>query len=282
MCGTFASVEKFGAPEEATAGLSTMAKAVEVKPRPRVATDFKQFDDLTSGGIPKGATAIISGPPGAGKTTLGLILCAGVARGGKRALYASAEEPLVSLLEKAQRCGFSDPNVALIGNEDKGGDVYSVAARAEKFNPAFMIFDSIQEMFLDDCGGGIGSTEQMLAVLEYLRDFCAREKIACVIMSHVNRSGEVRGPTTLDHRVEAMLEFDSREKEGKNGELDEKTRGYRKLSLTMKTRIGRPGSCYFNMNAEGVVEPLSEETYFGKKRSNLVSLAEKYRPKLVD
>lgn len=289
-CGRLWNVIKYDVDAARRARTTTLANAEEVKPIPRVATGVEYFDEVTNGGLPEGSVVIISGPAGTGKTTLNLILADGAAthHRRKRALYASAEETNAQLLEKAHRCGLRNPNVELMGDE---ANIYNITARAEQTRPALLIIDSLQEMYLD---GG-----DNMAVLHHLKHFCTKEKVACLVVSHVTRgTGEVRGPTAIDHYVDAMLEFDPKPKLRKDGEEDPATEGWRRLKLAMKTRIGPSGSRYFNMTREGLIVPLDEDTFFGRKkkrasdddgpppdrprRPNLVLLADKYRKKDED
>lgn len=264
-CGRFWNIIKYDVEAARRARRTTLASTEAIEIIPRVATGLKEFDDLTSGGIPEGAVVVISGHAGSGKTTLNLMLAAGAAEHHRRkcALYASAEEANAGLLEKAQRCGLTTPNVELMGSES---NIYAITARAEVIKPALLIIDSIQEMYL----GNDDFPDRLVEIARFLKKFCAKEKIACLIVSHLSRAGEVRAPTTLDHIVDAMLEFDPRIKENKQGEVDEATRGYRKLTLAMKSRIGTSGSRFFNMTAAGVITPLDEDTYYGRKKKRTV------------
>lgn len=65
------------------------------------------LDDLLGGGIESGTTTIISGPIGAGKTTLGVKLLAESVRDGRRAVLFSFEESPVSIIARAESLGIS-------------------------------------------------------------------------------------------------------------------------------------------------------------------------------
>src|SRR4051794_37101196 len=57
---------------------------------PRRPTGVGEFDRVLGGGLVAGATILISGEPGVGKSTLLLEVAARAARSGRRVLYVSA------------------------------------------------------------------------------------------------------------------------------------------------------------------------------------------------
>ncbi len=63
------------------------------------------LDDLLGGGLESGTTTIISGPVGAGKTTLGVKLLAESVRDDRRAILYSFEEAPVSIVARAESVG---------------------------------------------------------------------------------------------------------------------------------------------------------------------------------
>ena len=295
-CGAIRNCHKTGFSDEAIAArrrtLGSLAEAPAVDERPRVRTGIASFDELTSGGPPVGTLSIISGEGGAGKTTLEMMLADGVVREqkGSTALFVSSEQDLPRLYEIAQRCGLSSPHVKIAGIVH---DIHEIVAMVRNIKPAFLVVDSIHETTMHGVRAS-SNAEVLMDVTRMLRTLCQKEQIAGMGVAHMTRAGEIRAPATLDHYVDAMLEFDVRMK-NKNGEVDEATRGYRKLTLAVKSRIGPGGSCYFNMTREGVITPLDEDTYFGRKKkrkhedgeevspddkprpSNLIRLADKYR-----
>lgn len=236
----------------------SLASAATFTPRPRVATNLEPFDALTGGGIPEGATVLISGESGIGKTTLLLKLCDGAATGRHKAFFITSEEQQIGLLEKAQRLGVANPNVIARGIAEDSGDIYKMAKVADEIRPSFMVIDSIQESFVSDLPYRIGSAEQQVGVLKFLRKFCEKRGIACMIISHVNKSGEIKGSTAIEHLTEAVLEFDSREVLDADHETIEETKGWRRLTLAVKTRIAPRGSRLFKMTVEGQFTDLTE------------------------
>ena len=58
----------------------------------RVGSGMPRLDALLGGGYLRGSTALLSGPPGTGKSTLGAMFAASICAGGGRALYVAFDE----------------------------------------------------------------------------------------------------------------------------------------------------------------------------------------------
>jgi circadian clock protein KaiC len=116
-----------------------------------VKTDIAGFDALLGGGIPKGSTVLISGPPGAGKTVTALQYTFNQARKGERVLFVSTCELLYSLNKFGSTMSFFDlglvrtgVNLDFYGPREEAGFVefwdYSLASPGEGD-----IFEAVQD-----------------------------------------------------------------------------------------------------------------------------------------
>lgn len=70
-----------------------------------LASGVADLDDLLGGGLESGTTTIISGPSGAGKTTLGVQFLASAVAAGRPAVLYSFEEAPASIVERCTRIG---------------------------------------------------------------------------------------------------------------------------------------------------------------------------------
>ena len=78
------------------------------------ATGVPSLDAVLGGGLPRGALAIVVGPPGSGKTTLASQIAFAAARAGRRALILTAlSEPTSKLVAHLRTFRFFDE--ALLG-----------------------------------------------------------------------------------------------------------------------------------------------------------------------
>ena len=61
-------------------------------PRDRVSSGMERLDAMLGGGYLRGSTALLSGPPGTGKSTLGALFAAGICAAGGRAVHVAFDE----------------------------------------------------------------------------------------------------------------------------------------------------------------------------------------------
>jgi circadian clock protein KaiC len=86
------------------------------KERDYVKTGIKGLDTLLSSGVPKGASIILAGGAGSGKTLLGLNILINKAREGKKCLYMSFEESENRLREHMDDFGWNPKALEESGN----------------------------------------------------------------------------------------------------------------------------------------------------------------------
>jgi circadian clock protein KaiC len=85
--------------------LSAVAHRAEFV-REVVASDIKALDALLGGGIDRGTSTLLVGPPGSGKSTMALQYASAAARRGSHAAIFAFEEAPAILLERAASLGF--------------------------------------------------------------------------------------------------------------------------------------------------------------------------------
>ena len=71
----------------------------------QLSSGIEGLDHLLGGGLESGTTTIISGPVGAGKTTLGVKLLSEAVRDGRRSVLYSFEESPISIIARAESVG---------------------------------------------------------------------------------------------------------------------------------------------------------------------------------
>ena len=174
----------------------------ELADSPRVATGIAGLDRVLGGGLVPGSVVLVAGEPGVGKSTLLLQAAARRPELG-RVLYVSAEESTRQVALRAHRLGCVGDNVLLLAEPA----VEAVVATARRLRPALVIVDSVQTMYSERVPAVSGSVTQVREVAGQLVELAKRDGPPVILVGHVTKEGLVAGPKTLEHVVDAVLEF---------------------------------------------------------------------------
>ena len=150
--------------------------------------------------------------------------------------YVSGEETVEQIAARAQRLGISSSELFLLtethvdtlaeqvvqlaeqamlyqqaGNED----AYSPNSMPPMIPPSLIVMDSIQTMVCDAAGasaaGGVSQVRECMALLLRL---AKSTKIPIIVVGHVTKSGDVAGPRTVEHMVDAVLYLEGNAADG--------------------------------------------------------------------
>ncbi len=221
---------------------------VKVDPHERIPTGTREFDRVLGGGLVIGSAVLLSGDPGIGKSTLLLQTAidlsiatvtnkeTGAPEDPFVVLYVSAEETKSQVRGRADRLAkeskrlylFHHANVLEI--EKQINDLATLG-----HEPDVLIIDSIQTMMKPDIDGTPGSVSQVRACTDYIIGICKSRGIGCFIVAHITKEGTIAGPKTLEHLVDATLEF---HKEGQ-GELRSVSASKNRFGSTNETALFR-------------------------------------------
>jgi DNA repair protein RadA/Sms len=249
-CGRYYDIVRKGREEEDRLSL---ARITAIAPPARIETGCPEFDKVLGGGLVPSSAILLTGPPGQGKSSLLLRVADTVAKGKKRVLYTSGEQNAEDIGMLAQRLGCLNPNVDVMGNE---GDVYNIISEAQQKKPAMLVIDSIQTAYLEDVNGDVGSAEQVAAVTKYLTSYGKTEKVALLIVGHVNKDGNMAGPKVMEHLVDTVIFLNPFVED--ITEADEQTANLRVLS-SGKNRWGASGVREFIQMTEKGIQSLDEK-----------------------
>ena len=220
---------KVGASWVRGGGKPTLLKNITEDDYERIATGTREFDRVLGGGIVTGSIVLISGDPGIGKSTLLLQVAIDLSEAEiidestkeKReplvVLYVSAEETSSQIKGRAVRLdGANNPvkDRALVASKESRRlyilnecDVEEIEKHIFVLRPDILIIDSIQTMLKPGVDGGPGSVTQVRECAIHLTGICKKSGIGCFLVAHVNKDNVIAGPKTLEHLVDATLEF---------------------------------------------------------------------------
>jgi DNA repair protein RadA/Sms len=224
----------------------------------RLKTNIKEIDRVTGGGLVPGSAILVGGDPGIGKSTLLLQVCAGVANLSKsfECFYISGEEAIDQVRIRAQRLGLAQSPVKLASTTE----VKDIVATLDKANPAVVIIDSVQTMYLENVESTPGSVAQVRACAYELIKLAKRKGFVLFLVGHVTKQGAIAGPRVLEHMVDTVLYF-----EGERGH-------HFRILRAVKNRYGATDEIgVFEMQDKGLVEVENPSALFLAERQGNVS-----------
>ena len=171
---------------------------------PRRPTGVGEFDRVLGGGLVAGATILISGEPGVGKSTLLLEVAARAARSGRRVLYVSAEESTAQVRLRAERTGALHDELYIASETD----LATLVGQIDQVAPTLLIVDSVQTVSSSLSEGLAGHPSQVREVAATLVRIAKERDLPVLIVGHVTKDGSIAGPRLLEHLVDVVCHFE--------------------------------------------------------------------------
>lgn len=178
--------------------------AVGAEPVRRRPVGIGEIDRVLGGGLVPGATVLLGGEPGVGKSTLLLQVAGRMAGAGGRTLLASAEESPQQVGLRAGRLGVDGDHVLVVGDRD----VDAVISAAEEVRPDLLVVDSIQTVSAAEAGGAPGGVGQVRESAARLVHHAKEHGVPVVLVGHVTKTGGLAGPKVLEHAVDVVLSLE--------------------------------------------------------------------------
>lgn len=179
----------------------TAVDAAEVAHWP---TGIAEFDRVLGGGIVPGATVLLSGEPGVGKSTLLLAVASRAAASGQRVLYVTAEESASQVRLRAGRTGALRDNLYLAAETD----LATVLGQIDQVKPQLLIVDSVQTVSSSLSEGLAGGPSQVREVAATLIRVSKERNLPVLLVGHVTKDGSIAGPRLLEHLVDVVCQFE--------------------------------------------------------------------------
>ncbi|NTU47187.1 DNA repair protein RadA [Candidatus Roizmanbacteria bacterium] len=202
----------------------------------RKSTGIFEFDRVLGGGFVAGEVILLTGEPGIGKSTLLLQSLQNL-----KTLYISGEEAGEQIKERAVRLGVKLDNLLFADTLQLEGILDGLDSL--KSTIEMVVIDSIQTIYSKQIEGQPGSVSQLKEVTNRLIIFAKQNKLPMMLVGHVTKDGDIAGPKTVEHMVDAVLAFEG-----------EKVSHFRILRA-QKNRFGSTDEIgIFAMEQEGLVQ----------------------------
>jgi len=217
--------------------------------RDRKKVGIEWFDDALGGeGMVPSSVMMLTGTPGAGKTTMLLQLANSITGSGHICLYNTGEESLYQVKMVVERLGLKEG--FYVGQDTMITDLLAHADSLRKANPGKQVFilqDSLQT--LDD-GKWKDGTNSMTALrcAEMLTDWAKSTYGVVIFIGQVNKDGEFQGKNGIKHAIDihGHMYIDKQKKSETYGE---------RIFEVSKNRFGCSGRAYIlGMKREGLYE----------------------------
>ena len=266
--------------------LGDLAKEEERKKLP---TGEREIDALLGGGFPAGASFLLAGEPGVGKSTLAAQLALLLSGKGARVAIISGEESAGQVGERLQRLAFGNSQLA---SKKPGARCRQPIAACQLLStnslddaeaalsaapPDFAVVDSVQTLSSVDLTAPAGSPSQVREVASRLATLAGEKGFPVLLIGHLTKSGDLAGPKFLEHLVDAVLFLE--------GEEGEELRFLR----APKNRFGSAEeTAVFSMGAGGLAPVANPSAFLLKNRrpgvpgAVVATLVENGRPLLLE
>lgn len=228
----------------------------EISESPREIIGISELDRVLGGGLVKGSAVLIGGDPGIGKSTLLLQTMCTLSNKGLNCLYISGEESTNQVRIRAQRLQLEKSPLKLASATCINDIIKSLV----KEQPQIVVIDSIQTIFNPEISSAAGTVSQVRSCGNELINLAKTKNVTLIIVSHVNKDGQIAGPKVLEHMVDTVLYFE--------GDKEYQFR----ILRSIKNRFGAANEIgIFEMHDTGLMEIVNPSQLFLSSREDLVS-----------
>ncbi|MDC7226397.1 MAG: DNA repair protein RadA [Spirochaetales bacterium] len=168
----------------------------------RYASGQSEADRVLGGGVMRGASVLVGGEPGIGKSTLMLQLSSSLIAEGP-VLYISGEESASQLKMRADRLGITRDIEVLCETE-----IGSILKQIDRLKPVMIVTDSVQTLYNSELGMVAGTVNQIKFCSDELITRAKLYNCPLFLVAHVTKEGNIAGPKVLEHMVDTVLYFE--------------------------------------------------------------------------
>lgn len=174
----------------------------EMQLDPVMKVPLQEVADVMGKALLPGSLVLIGGEPGIGKSTL-VLQFARYLGPKQKMLYISGEESLAQLRLRAERLGvLGQVDCLMIADVDMIADYLQKANASEL---SMVVIDSLHTLYSGRSTGSLGGVAQIKYAIDALRRIAKEKNILLLIIGHITKEGDIAGPKTLEHMVDAVF-----------------------------------------------------------------------------
>ena len=187
---------------QATAGNAIKISEIRKREITRIKLPYDEFNRVLGGGLVPGSLVLLGGEPGIGKSTL--VLQTVLNLKDYKVLYVSGEESENQIKLRAERIGIKNDSCYIYTETN----IEKIIATIKAIEPQIIIIDSVQTVASADLTSSPGTVSQVRECTRLLQEYAKEFEIPVILIGHINKDGDIAGPMSLEHIVDAVFQFE--------------------------------------------------------------------------
>jgi DNA repair protein RadA/Sms len=182
-----------------------MLDSVKAEQDDRIDSGCQEFNRVLGGGLVPSSVVLLGGDPGIGKSTLLLQVMSALSE-QHQVLYVSAEESVQQIAMRAKRSQLATKYLPVMAHTNLEEIIETLTEKKAKV----VVIDSIQTINSQHVVSAAGSVAQVRYCANELVRYAKTQGCTLFLVGHVTKEGMLAGPRVLEHLVDTVLYFESK------------------------------------------------------------------------